>query len=113
MVSEAMHELRKAVLLCPHFADLRLKLANLYREANDLEAAAYELEEALKVKPLYVPAQIALGVVRFSLGDAAGATRCWQRALEIDPQSRAAQMYLRMTNNPPTSLPPPAVGQQP
>jgi Tfp pilus assembly protein PilF len=91
---------------------LRLRLANLYREAGDLEAAAYELEEALKVKPLYVPAQIALGVVRFSLGDALAATRCWQRALEIDPQSRSAQMYLRMTRNPPVTVPPTAVGHQ-
>ena len=54
LISEAMHELRKAVLLCPHFADLRLKLANLYKETSDLEAAAYELDEALKVKPLFV-----------------------------------------------------------
>jgi tetratricopeptide (TPR) repeat protein len=105
MTSEAMHELRKAVLLCPGFADLRLKLANLYREASDYEAAAYELEEALKVKPLYVPAQVALGVVRFSLGDLPAATKCWQRALEIDPQNRSASLYLKMARNPPTVPP--------
>jgi tetratricopeptide (TPR) repeat protein len=106
LISEAMHELRKAVLLCPHFADLRLKLANLYREGSDLEAAAYELDEALKVKPLFVPAQVALGVVRFSLGDVPGAVKCWRRALEIDPQNRSAQMYLRMSQNPPVTIPP-------
>jgi Tfp pilus assembly protein PilF len=93
------------VLLCPGFADLRLKLANLYREASDYEAAAYELEEALKVKPLYVPAQVALGVVRFSLGDLPAATKCWQRALEIDPQNRSASLYLKMARNPPTVPP--------
>jgi tetratricopeptide (TPR) repeat protein len=64
MMSEAMHELRKAVLLCPDFADLRLKLANLYRETADYEAAAYELEEAIKVKPLYVVGRGALFVGR-------------------------------------------------
>jgi tetratricopeptide (TPR) repeat protein len=83
-----------------------VRLANLYRETGDLEAAAYELEESLKVKPLYVPAQIALGVVRFSLQDVPAAMKCWQRVLELDPQNRAAQMYLRMVQNAPRSVPP-------
>jgi tetratricopeptide (TPR) repeat protein len=107
LTSEAMHELRKAVLLCPQFADLRLKLANMYREQGDLQAAAYELEEALKVKPLYVPAQVALGVVRFSLGDLAQAMRSWRRALEIDPDDRTAQMYMRMAEQRVPSMPVP------
>ena len=56
-------------------ADLRLRLANLYRETGDLEAAAYELDEALKVKPLYVPAQIALFG---AAGDRPGERPDWQ-----------------------------------
>lgn len=106
LMAEAMHELRKAVLLCPHFADLRLRLANLYRDTGDLDASEFELEEALKVKPLYIPAQIALGVVRFSQGNVPGAVQCWQRVLELDPDNRAGQMYLRMAKNPPMTDPP-------
>lgn len=106
LIAEAMHELRKAVLLCPHFADLRLKLANLYRQQGDLDAARFELDEAIRAKPGYVPARIAYGVVRLAQGDSAGAVKQWETALEHDPKNKTAQMYLRMAKNPPQSKPP-------
>ena len=96
MISEAQHELRKAVLLCPHFADLRLRLANLYRQQSDLDAAKFELHEALGHKPKYVPARVALGVVMLARGDAQKAVAAWEQALEDDPGNKAAEMYLRM-----------------
>ena len=96
MLSEAMHELRKAVLLCPTFADLRLKLANLYKQQGDLSAARYELEEALIHRPNYVPAHVALGVVMLSQGDSSAARSRWEKALAIDPEDKSAKMYLRM-----------------
>jgi len=95
MTSEAMHELRKAILLCPHFADLRTRLANLYRQQGDLAAARFELEEAIQHRPTYVPAHTALGVVLLQAGDPDGARSQWRRALELDPQDKAAGMYLR------------------
>jgi tetratricopeptide (TPR) repeat protein len=97
MISEAMHELRKAVIMCPHFADLRTRLAHLYRQQGDLAAARFELEEALTHRPTYTPAHVALGVTRLASGDTAGARAAWARALEIDPTDKAAGMYLRMT----------------
>lgn len=97
MISEAMHELRKAVIMCPHFADLRTRLAHLYRQQGDLTAARFELEEALTHRPNFVPAHVALGVTKLASGDSAGARTSWQRALEIDPDDKAAGMYLRMT----------------
>jgi tetratricopeptide (TPR) repeat protein len=96
MPSEAMHELRKAVLLCPTFADLRLKLANLYRHQGDLDAARFELEEAVNARPQFVPAHVALGVVLLALGRKHEAQRRWSDALAIDPDNKTAQMYLRM-----------------
>jgi tetratricopeptide (TPR) repeat protein len=96
LVSEAMHELRKAVLLCPDFSDLRLKLANLYKQQGDLAAAHFELKEALEHRPTYVPARVALGVVLLSLGHQAAAIDAWKKVLEREPENRAAQMYLRM-----------------
>lgn len=95
MTSEAMHELRKAIVLCPHFADLRTRLANLYRQQGDLPAARFELEEAIQHRPTFVPAHTALGVVLLQSGDPEGARSQWRRALEIDPQDKAAGMYLR------------------
>ena len=99
LLSEAMHELRKAILLCPQFADLRVRLANLYKQMGDVEAARFELTEAIKVRPNYVPARIALGVVMLSLGDAAGASDQWKAALLTDPENRTAQMYMRMAKH--------------
>ncbi|MCA9616109.1 MAG: tetratricopeptide repeat protein [Myxococcales bacterium] len=96
LLSEAQHELRKAVILCPHFADLRLRLANLYRQQGDLDAARFELKEALSHKPQYVPARVALGVVYLAQGDSGKALAEWQKALEDDPGNKAAEMYLRM-----------------
>lgn len=96
MAADAMHELRKAILLCPTFADLRLRLANLYRQTGDLDAARFELEEAIAAKPQYVPAHVALGVVLLALNEKDGALERWREALKIDPENKAAAMYLRM-----------------
>ncbi|NLE48485.1 MAG: tetratricopeptide repeat protein, partial [Sandaracinaceae bacterium] len=43
LLAEAMHELRKGVLLCPTFADLRVRLARLYLDARDYRGARLEL----------------------------------------------------------------------
>ena len=96
MPGDAMHELRKAILLCPTFADLRLKLSNLYRQTGDLDAAKFELDEAIAARPRYLPAHVALGVTLLSQGNAKAAIAAWEKALEIDPEHKAAQMYLRM-----------------
>lgn len=96
MAADAMHELRKAILLCPTFADLRLRLANLYRQQGDLDAARFELEEAVAAKNEFVPAHVALGVVLLALNQRDAALDRWEAALAIDPENKAAQMYLRM-----------------
>lgn len=96
MTADAMHELRKAILLCPTFADLRLRLANLYRQQGDLDAARFELDEALAAKPGYVPAHVALGVVHLALNHKDKALDQWRQAIALDPENKAAAMYLRM-----------------
>lgn len=96
MPSDALHELRKAILLCPTFADLRVRLASLYRQMGDQDAAKFELEEAIAAKPHYVPAYVALGVVLLAINDKDGAIARWKEAIGIDPENKAAAMYLRM-----------------
>ncbi len=100
LLSESVQELRKAINLCPHFADLRLKLANVYRQWGEPVAARLELEEAVKVKPGYIPARIALGVVLLILGHTEEAIEQWQEVIKLDPENKSAKMYLRMANNP-------------
>lgn len=99
LTSEAMHELRKAVLLCPSFSDLRLRLANLYKQQGDLHAARFELEEALEHRPSYVPARVALGVTLLALGEVASAIEQWKTVLVQEPENRSAAMYLRMAES--------------
>jgi len=52
-------------------------------------------------KPGYVPAHVALGVVQLALGANHAACECWREALKHDPGNKAAEMYLRMAENPP------------
>jgi Tfp pilus assembly protein PilF len=108
MPNEAVAEYRSAIRLCPHFADIRVRLAELYRQMGDVVAARYELEEAVVARPDYVPARLALGVVWLVSGQRAKAVEVWQEALALDPGNKVAQMYLRMGQNPPVPTQPPS-----
>jgi tetratricopeptide (TPR) repeat protein len=61
---------------------------------DDYARAQYEA--AILARPSYVPARILLGVTLFAMGELDGAEDEWKRALEIDPDSMSAKMYLRM-----------------
>jgi tetratricopeptide (TPR) repeat protein len=94
--TEAIAELRKAVELCPTFADLHVKLGNLYRDGGDLPMASEHYATACTVNPKYVPARVLLGVTLLAMGQLEQATAEWRAALSIDPENKNAQMYLRM-----------------
>lgn len=99
MPYEAIEQYRNAIRLCPRFADLRVKLAEIYQQQGDFVAAKYELMEATHSRPEYTRARIALGVVLLVTGQREQAMREWEKALEQDPQARAAEMYLRMAQD--------------
>lgn len=107
MTAEAVVELRKAIALCPEFADLRLKLANIYQRTGDVDAAQYELEEAVRARPTYLPARLALGVIKLQRGHKAQAIEQWEAVLREEPDNSAAKMYLRMAQALADSQPPP------
>jgi tetratricopeptide (TPR) repeat protein len=96
IVHEAIEQYLKAVQLCPSFADLRTRLGTLYRDAGDLQRAREQYEAAKSANPKYVPARVLLGVTLFSLGDSSAAVGEWREVLEIDPDNKSAQMYVRM-----------------
>ena len=62
MASEAIHEFERAIALCPEFADLRTRLAGLYRDAGNPELAKDHLCLALEHNARYAPARVMLGV---------------------------------------------------
>lgn len=94
--AEAIAELKKAVELCPTFADLQTKLGNLYRDGGNLALAREHYEAARDANPRYVIARVMLGVTLLSLGLSDQAILEWREALHIDPENKSAKMYLRM-----------------
>jgi tetratricopeptide (TPR) repeat protein len=106
---EAIEQLKKAVDLCPTFADLQTRLGTLYRDDGNLALAREHYEAAKLQNPRFVPARVLLGVTLLSLGQVEEATAEWREALEIDPEDRSAKMYLRMVEAQ-RSLRPPGSG---
>jgi tetratricopeptide (TPR) repeat protein len=93
---EAIEQLKKAVDLCPAFADLQTKLGNLYRDDGNLALARRSYEAARDANPRFAAARVQLGVTLLSLGAIDEAAGEWREALGIEPDNRAARMYLRM-----------------
>ncbi len=93
---QAIEELRKAVELCPSFADLHVKLGSLYREGGALEMAREHYAAACTANPRYVPARVLLGATLLALGNADEAMAEWRASLAIDPANPKAKMYLRL-----------------
>jgi tetratricopeptide (TPR) repeat protein len=106
IVHEAIEQYAKAIHLCPTFADIRTRLGNLYRDGGDLHRAREQYEAAKSGNPKYVPARVLLGITLFSLGDSASALEEWRQVLELDPENRSAQMYVRMLES--HGTPPPS-----
>jgi tetratricopeptide (TPR) repeat protein len=96
MRDEAIAELQKAVALCPHFADLRTKLGMLLRDAGDRGRAREEFEAAKRANPRYLPARTVLGVLLLGDGHREAAVREFEDVLELDPDNKTAQMYLKL-----------------
>jgi tetratricopeptide (TPR) repeat protein len=116
--AEAIEQLKRAVDLCPTFADLQTKLGTLYRDDNNLALARRAYEAARDANPSYAPARVLLGVTLLSLGEIDAAVKEWNEALAIEPENRSAKMYLRMVEaqrsiRPSVPAGPPPVPEEP
>lgn len=96
MQVEAIHELEKAVALCPHFPDLRTKLGIQYRDAGDRVRALEQFEQAKRDNPEYLQARLMLGVLHLSTGNHEEAQREFDAVLDRDPGNTGARMYRRI-----------------
>jgi tetratricopeptide (TPR) repeat protein len=103
LTGEAAREYSKGLDLCPEFADLRVSLANVYREMGMYNAAIAEFEQAKRARPDYHQAGIHLGVTLYSLGRRFDALAEWHAVLKSDPTNKSAKLYIRMVEdaNPP------------
>jgi tetratricopeptide (TPR) repeat protein len=91
---EAITEYRKALLVAPGFADLRIRLAYALREAGRLEEGLAELDMAIADRPGLISAHAQRGVILYLLGRKAEAREAWEKALYRDPLNKLVQLYL-------------------
>ena len=92
---EAIVELKKAVALCPTFPDLWTRLGTIYRDMGNLAFAREAYEKAMEAAPRYVQARVLLGVTLLAQGLTDQAIGEWREVLTIEPENKAAKMYLR------------------
>ncbi len=98
LTDKALAQYREALLLCPDFVDIRTRLGKIMRDAGDIEGACEEFEKVKSQKPNYLPARISLGVTYFALANREAAKNEWEAVMELDPENKTAEMYLRMVD---------------
>lgn len=93
---QAAEEYERALKLCPHYPDVRVKRASALRDAGRHEEGLAELTDALATAPEFHTARVQLGVTLYSAGRHDEARAAWQDVLRRDPKNRGAEMYLRL-----------------
>ncbi|MBN2362130.1 MAG: tetratricopeptide repeat protein [Deltaproteobacteria bacterium] len=96
---EALTEYQRALTLRPTFVDIRLKLANAYRDLGDRPSALREFDACLAQSPDFVPALLHRGITRYAMNDIDGAVADLERVLQIEPAHARAQLYLSMVRD--------------
>jgi len=114
---EAALEYRRALSLCPDFADLRTRLAVVLRRDAQPESALHELDLVIEGDARYLPAHMTRAFTLYTLGRIEAALEAWQHVLTLDPHHKAAAAYLRMVeageSHLPSMLPPALLGEVP
>jgi tetratricopeptide (TPR) repeat protein len=100
--ADAVRELKRAITMCPTFADLQTRLGTLFRDSGDLDHARQHYEAARNANPRYPLARLMLGVTLLALNEVEQAKAEWRAVLEQDPSNKSAAMYLRMAENLPS-----------
>ena len=76
-------------------------------EVTSYGTGVFRLRIGPRTRPDYGAARVALGVLMHVAGPRPEALKLWQEALRRDPSNKAAEMYLRIAQNPPVSTDPP------
>jgi tetratricopeptide (TPR) repeat protein len=97
--SEAAHEFARALVLCPTFVDIRIKLGMALRAAGDNDGSIRELERAKREHPRLPAPRLQLGMTYYSIGRHEDAAREWREVLTLDEGNRFARMYLALAES--------------
>lgn len=87
---------RRSLARCPHFHDVRFRLALALREAGRPDAALSEFLRIRDANPAFLEARVQTGVTLYSLGRTREAVSHWEAVLASDAGHREARMYLRL-----------------
>jgi tetratricopeptide (TPR) repeat protein len=85
---------RHALAVTPDNFFVRLKLGQALREVNDLDGAAEQFTEAVRLRPDLAKAHDMLGAVRLQQGRVSEAVDCFTEATEMQPAAAEFQRHL-------------------
>src|SRR3712207_4543096 len=80
---EALALLREGLTLYPHSVELHVGMAYAFLAREDVAWARRSFDQALSLDPDHEDALAGLGEVLLKLGDRAGATRAFERILQL------------------------------
>ncbi|MGD8318098.1 MAG: tetratricopeptide repeat protein [Myxococcales bacterium] len=95
---DAMHELGRALRLCPKFHDVRLELARLLRLRGNAPAAREELLLILQLDPGHHDARALLGVIEIETGDPDQGRAHLKAVVQDCKDHPIAEAYLRQSD---------------
>lgn len=96
---DAMHELGRALRLCPKFHDIRLELAKLQRLRGNPRGAREELTLILQLQPDHHDARALLGVIEIETGDAKQGMEHLRAVVEQCADHSIAKAYLQQAES--------------
>jgi tetratricopeptide (TPR) repeat protein len=96
LYDEALEEYRKALKLCPNFADIITKIGVTLREQRAFDEAIQMLMKAKQINPKYILAYVHLGITYYMKGFLDLAMEEWEAAQRIDPSRREVQAYIAL-----------------
>ena len=96
---DAMHELGRALRLCPNFHDIRLELAKLLRLRGNARGAREELTLILQLDPGHHDARALLGVMEIEIGDHAQGVQHLRTVVAQRADHPVARAYLQQAES--------------
>ena len=97
--NEAILEFKKALNLFPNMPDVKLDLAKLYLEMDQLDHASQQLQEILAMEDDFVEARTLLGIVQFKKGFVRDARDHWLKSQQLNPSDKVSRAYLRLSES--------------
>jgi len=87
---------KKAIELCPTFAEAHNNLADVYEKAEKYEEAIKEYQIAAELKPSLIEPRISLGDIFFKFRDYKSAIKKYEIVLQLKPECEDAQSKIKI-----------------